>query len=334
MRTFCNILLGILAVGLIQCGTGSVNETDIDAPDNAPSIQKAAILTPLSGIFPGAWETLVSGYAYSDAPAVDQDGNIYYSAIMQDRIYKITPAGNVSLFDENTARTMGLMFAPDGRLIGCRNYDAQIIAYDMQGGREVLLQGELTPDPRTNGDKKEFCNGLVVSSSGDIWFNDRINQQVIHLDASGKHRVVASGFRPNGIILSLDEKILVTTDSNDPKLWAFDVLEDGSLREKPDYFDPVLLGKAPKKWPKMAGKPGTNGMTVDPEGRYYVTSFMGIQVFQADGTFLGLMENPAPFLSDVAYSGLKSGYIYATGRGGLYRIPVMDSAVRYTVDAD
>jgi sugar lactone lactonase YvrE len=149
----------------------------------------------------------------------------------------------------------------------------------MQGGREVLLQGELTPDPRTSGVKKEFCNGLVVNSSGDIWFNDRINQQVIHLDASGKHRVVASGFRPNGIILSPDEKILVTTDSNDPKLWAFDVLEDGGLREKPAYFDPVLLGNAPKNKPEMAGRPGTNGMTVDSEGRYYVASLWIFRCF-------------------------------------------------------
>jgi hypothetical protein len=61
---------------------------------------------------------------------------------------------------------------------------------------------------------------------------------------------------------------------------------------------------------------------------------MDIQVFHADGGFLSLIESPAPFLSDLAYGGLKSGYIYATGRGGLYRIPVIDSAVRYTVDAD
>jgi len=170
--------------------------------------------------------------------------------------------------------------------------------------------------PGGRGGKSEFCNGLVVSSSGDIWFNDRVNKQVIHLDTAGRHRVVASGFRANGIILSPDEKILVTTDSNAPKLWAFDVQADGSLQEKPDFFDPVLMISAPKRFPNLAGRPGTNGMTADSEGRYYVTSFRGIQVFGANGKFLGLMASPSRFLSDVTFAGKDGKYLYATGTGG------------------
>jgi len=142
LKFFLSILVSVLAIGLIQCGNSPV------PTDESAIVQTASAQKPLAVIIGGDWETLASGYVYSDVPAVDREGNVYYSEHYQNRIYKITPSGEISLFDENTARTMGLMFAPDGRLVGCRNYDAQIVAYDMQGGREVLLQGELSIDPR------------------------------------------------------------------------------------------------------------------------------------------------------------------------------------------
>jgi gluconolactonase len=324
LKYFCNILLIVLAIGLVQCDTGP-------APDSAPSNKGKSIpvemppeYDPPSGIITGKWENVDETYFYSDAPVADSEGNLYYAAIFQQRIYKMTPAGETSVFDEGTARTMGLAFAADGRLIACRNLDAQIVAYDMQGGREVLMQGELTPDPASRGPEKkmEFCNGLVVSSSGDIWFNDRLNEQIIHLGPDGQHKVVASGFRPNGIILSSDEKMLVTTDSNKAKLWAFDVLEDGSLQEKPDFFDPVVVVDLPRQKASRVGKPGTNGMARDKLGRYYATSYVGVQVFDPEGKYLGLLKSPKIYLSGLAFAGVDSGYLYATGREGLYRTTI------------
>jgi gluconolactonase len=310
---------------LVQCDTGPT-------PDSAPknkgngkslSVEKRPGFDPPPGIITGKWEKVIKTYNYSDAPAVDSEGNLYYAAIVQQRIYKRTPAGETSVFDEGTARTMGLAFAADGRLIACRNLDAQIVAYDMQGGREVLMQGELTPDPASRGPEKkmEFCNGLVVSSSGDIWFNDRLNEQIIHLGPDGQHKVVASGFRPNGIILSSDEKMLVTTDSNKPRLWAFDIQEDGSLQENSGFFDPIVVVDLPNQKASMVGKPGTNGMTMDDQGRYYVTSYVGIQVFDPDGKYLGLIEIPS-LLSGLVFGGPEGGYLYATGRAGLYRTTI------------
>ncbi|MCP4088956.1 MAG: SMP-30/gluconolactonase/LRE family protein [Gammaproteobacteria bacterium] len=315
MKYFSSVLLVVLAIGLTHCDSG---------PPPVVQVEPPPLYVPPSGQLPGEWEK-IGNYVFTIDPALDKDGNIYFTSIFQDRIYKLAPDDVLTVFDEKTARTFGLMFAADGRLIGCRNFDAQIVAYDMQGGREVLLQGELTPDPESEGKNKkmEFCNGLVVSSSGHIWFNDRLNKQTIHLNPEGKARVVASGHRPNGIILSPDEKILVTTDSYAPKLWAYDVLPDGSLKEKPDFFEPLLMGNFPREKPNLYGRPGTDGMTVDGEGRYYVTSFIGIQVYSADGKHLGVIKLPGgAFLSGVTLGSEESGYLYATGRQGLYRMPL------------
>jgi gluconolactonase len=316
LKYFCNILISILAIGLVHCDSGSPGPLPAYIPSSGPILSD--------------WESVGGQYVYTDAPTTDSEGNLYYAAIAQNRIYRMTPAGEVSVFAENTARSMGLMFAPDGRLISCRSLDAQIVAYDMQGDYEVLLEGELTQDPDVPKEY-EFCNGLVVSSSGGIWFNDRINQEVIYLDANGEHQVVASGFRPNGIILSHDEKTLVTTDSNEPKLWAFDVQADGSLQEKPGYFDPVRMGKF-KNRSKMSTTPGTNGMAIDNEGRYYTPSFVGIQVFSPEGKFLGIIKGPNAFVSGLKFAGTKSEYLYATASGGLYRLSIGNSGVTNPVN--
>jgi sugar lactone lactonase YvrE len=103
------------------------------------------------------------------------------------------------------------------------------------------------------------------------------------------------------------------------------VQPDGGLKEKPNFFEPVLMGDFPKNRPKMANTPGTNGMTVDSAGRYYVTSFVGIQVFDSDGKRLGLIdrgETPMSFFSGVTFGGAESNYLYVTGVGALYRVPI------------
>ncbi len=93
----------------------------------------------------------------------------------------------------------------------------------------------------------------------------------------------------------------------------------------PDYFDPVRLGKFKKK-PRMSTIPGTNGMAMDNEGRYYASSFIGIQVLSPEGRFLGIIKSPQAFISGLHFAGTESEYLYATGVGGLYRISFSDPA--------
>ena len=144
------------------------------------------------------------------------------------------------------------------------------------------------------------------------------------LDKDGSHRVVASGYRSNGIVLAKDGKMLVTTDSTNPKLWAYDVHADGSLIEKPDYFDPVRLlpGKVKGLVSSMQGKPGSNGMTVDKKGRFYVATFMGVQVFNPDGSFAGLIKDSPGYMTGITFAEPESDLLCATAGHALYRISI------------
>ena len=317
------ILILSLALLLIQCGKSP-------DPDQPPNVHQEAVSpdhpAPEGFVAAGAeWETLVQGYVYSDSPAADATGNVYYTEVTFNHLYKLDTAGEVSLPDEDTAMTMGLVMGVDGLLYACRNHDAQIVRYNENGLIEVLLQGEVTPLPNKPKAPGEFCNDLAINSAGGIWFTDRVNRRVMYLDPNGSVRPVAEGFRPNGIVLSADRKTLAVTDSNEPRLHAFSVGENGSLEEKIDFFDPVLtiqqLGE------QKIFRSGANGMTVDSNGNFYLASFYGIQIFDREGSYVGVIGFSQGFISNLTFGGPGYQWLYATGRHGVYRLKMQAKGV-------
>jgi gluconolactonase len=300
-----------------------------DAPDALRSGSANAESTPAPAglVEPGAeWQPLGEGLVYTDGFAAEANGDVYFADVYLHRIYKVNGGGEVSLFDESTAHTMGLVIGPDGLLYGCRNHDAQIVRYTTEGKVEVLLQGELSPVPDEKDNPGEFCNDMAINAEGGIWFTDRVNKRVIYLATDGSSRTVASGFRPNGIVLSSDQKMLVVTDSNEPVLHAFTVGVKGELAEIENFFEPIRLPKREKNGEVLGdGKPGTDGMAVDSEGRYYVATLAGIQIFGSDGRYLGSMS-AAPnlyFNSNIDFGGPDYQWLYASGRNGVGRIKML-----------
>ena len=91
---------------------------------------RAAQDMPLSQVLMDGegWQLLSEGHAFTEGPAADKDGNVFFTDIPHNRIHKITVDGKVSVFAEETAKTNGLMIGPDGRLYGCRNGDRRIIS--------------------------------------------------------------------------------------------------------------------------------------------------------------------------------------------------------------
>ena len=56
-----------------------------------------------------------TGYAFTEGPAVDQEGNIYFTDQPNDKIYKWSAEdGSVSLFMEGGKRSNGLYFDNEG----------------------------------------------------------------------------------------------------------------------------------------------------------------------------------------------------------------------------
>jgi sugar lactone lactonase YvrE len=104
------------------------------------------------------------------------------------------------------------------------------------------------------------------------------------------------------------------------------VSTNGELEKIEKFFDPILLPKPIKNSKVLgAGKPGTDGMAVDSEGRYYVATLFGIQIFDRDGRYLGVMSYPPNlyFNSNIDFGGPDYQWLYASGRNGVARIKML-----------
>jgi len=205
------------------------------------------------------WEEVARGYKFTEGPAVDREGNVYFTDIPNNRIHKIDVAsGKVSVFVENSGATNGLMFGPDGRLYGCQNGKKRIVAWDT-AGKESTIADEVE------------SNDLVVTASGGVYFTDFGHKRVWYVSPQGVKRVVDEGItKPNGVILWPDQGTLVVTDFAGPFLWVFRVEADGGLSSKQAYYMPRL--------PHGKKESGADGMTIDSAGRLYAATFEGLQV--------------------------------------------------------
>lgn len=270
------------------------------------------------------WQKVAEGFKFTEGPAADAQGNVFFTDIPNNRIHKIALDGKVTVFAENTASTNGLMFGPDGRLYGCRNGEKKIVAYKADGTFDTIAEGVTS-------------NDLVVAGNGGIYFTDPPNKQVWHVSPQREKWVVASGFRPNGVILWPDGGTLVITDSDAPQLWTFRVEPDGSLNYKERYYQPLQTPPAilPVETPvPIAGvpatPPGSDGMTIDSLGRLYVTTRMGLQMFDPTGRLGGTIMKPQPgSLSNACFGGPKLDTLYVTAGDKVFKRKTQATGVRY-----
>jgi sugar lactone lactonase YvrE len=257
------------------------------------------------------WELVAEGFRFTEGPAADAQGNLYFTDVPESKIYKYDAASQkVSLFVSDSQRTNGLMFGPGGKLYGCRNGAQQIALFDSSGTATPLADG--VPS-----------NDLVVTRAGRVYFTDPQNQRVWRVDPSGEKTVVDEGIeRPNGIILWPDEGTLVVADSLGDKLWTFRVETDGRLAFKQPYYA--------LRTPPGQTASGADGMTVDTAGRLYVATRVGLQVFDPTGRLSGVIRKPQEkSLSNVTFAGPKFDTLYVTCTDKVYRRKTKATGVLY-----
>ena len=79
------------------------------------------------------WELVAEGFTFTEGPAVDAQGRLYFTDVFESKIHRLNDAGEVETFVEGSGGTNGLMFGPDGRLYGCQNGKKRIVAFDSAG---------------------------------------------------------------------------------------------------------------------------------------------------------------------------------------------------------
>jgi sugar lactone lactonase YvrE len=256
------------------------------------------------------WQLVAEGFAFTEGPAVDLQGRLYFTDVFRGKIHRINDAGKAEVFVDKSFGTNGLMFGPDGRLYGCQNGKKQIVAYDASGAETVIAEGVQS-------------NDLVVTRTGGIYFTDPEGKQIWHIPPRGQKRVVERGLGyANGIGLTPDQGTLVVADMKGLNVWAYRIEADGGLKFKqPFYTLRTPTGKIDS---------GADGLKIDAAGRLFVTSHLGLQVFDTQGRYSGLIAKPQnAWLANVVFAGPKLDEMVVTCTNRVYKRKVKNQGLRY-----
>lgn len=246
------------------------------------------------------WQLVSEGHRGTDGPAVNAKGELFFSDPSNNRIHKVGLDGKVTLFADNTNGANGMMFGPDGRLYTGATRSKQIVAYDESGGMAVIAENAAV-------------NDLAINVKGDIYYSDTAARRIWLLPRGGVARVVDEGIdSPNGVLFSPDQTLLYISDYTGGLSWAFQVQPDGSLAHKQRYFYVHM--------PDAATRSAADGMAVDADGRVYIATALGVQVFDQIGKCHAII--PAPnraALSNVEFAGPNFDEMYLTNGDKVFK---------------
>jgi gluconolactonase len=298
MRLLCASALLLMAALAASAG----------APDNKP----------IPGVGPtGPAVKLFTGFKFTEGPTADIRGNVYFSDIPAGTIYKVSTDGGKSVFTDKSRHSNGLMFNAKGELVACE-MDGQIAAWDVSSGSRRIVADKY------DGNRFNAPNDLVIDRQDGIYFTDPAfsapkplpqgKTAVYYIDPRGKvTRLLDDLPNPNGVILSPDEKTLYVIPSGQAEMMSYPVEAPGKIG-KGSVFCTL---KQPE------GKKGTggDGLTVDAKGNLYITSQLGLQVYDPAGKLLGILRLPE-VPANVDFGGPEFRTLYVTARTSLYTLPM------------
>jgi gluconolactonase len=332
------LLLGLTFVALVI----------VDLSAAGPSVGKAVVRldSALDAIVaPNARVEMLRPHEFgiSEGPVWMREGNagyLLFSDISANVIYKWTPGNQMTVFLKDSGYTgepakvaldgylarsgplfvfdfgsNGITLDPQGRLVFCAQGDRTIVRLEKDGKRTVLAE-------RFEGKRLSRPNDLIVKSNGTIYFTDprpntpsmELPESAVFMVKDGKVQMIASGYRPNGLALSPDEKTLYINGGG--VIRSYDVRSDDSVDSGKVFID-TTTDKTPG---------GTDGMKVDRTGNVYCTGPGGIWIMSPAGKHIGTILLPEP-ATNLAFGDADFKTLYITDRRSLVRIRLKSAGI-------
>ena len=263
-------------------------------------------------VAPGAeLQKLADGFSFTEGPAADAAGNVYFTDQPNDRIMKWSTTGELTTFMQPSGRSNGMYFDAEGNLWTCADDKNQL--WRISPDKEVTVvvkdyQGKLLNGP----------NDLWIRPDGGIYFTDPFYkrpywdrgpqeidvQGIYYLSPDRKQLtlVVDDYQQPNGLIGTPDGKILYVADIRGGRTYAFDVQPDGSLTNR-----------------RLFCELGSDGMTMDNHGNVYLTG-KGVTVFDKTGKQIRHIAVPERWTANICFGGPDKGTLFITASQGLYSL--------------
>lgn len=277
----------------------------------------ALCATPLradSPVAPGAKLTkLAGGFKFTEGPAPDAEGNVYFTDQPNDRILKWSADGKLTTFLEPCGRSNGLAFDQNGTLWACADEQNELWKIDVKTKQKTVVV-------------KDY-NGKLLNGPNDVWVRDdesafftdpyykrpywkrgamEQEQAVYFVSADGKLSRADAGEikQPNGIIGTPDGMTLYVADIGAGKTYRYDIDADGKLKNR-----------------RLFCEQGSDGMTIDEDGNVYFTRGRGVQVYDKAGKKLAQIDVPEN-CTNVCFGGKDMKTLFVTAGTGFYSIPM------------
>jgi gluconolactonase len=261
----------------------------------------AGAQAPPSLVAPGARvEKLAGDFKFTEGPAVDSKGNVYFSDIPNNRIHRWSLDGKLSTFREKSGGANGLFFDAKGNLIACEGGNRRVTSIAPDGTVTVLAYKY---DDRKLNSPNDLCVYFTDPRYGSKDGVEQDGYHVYYISADRKQvtRVVGDMKMPNGVLGTRDGKLLYVADPGDRKTYVYRIEGPGKLAGK-----------------KLFAEQGSDGMTLDEKGNLYLTG-NGVNVYSPEGKRIETImvpEGPA----NLCFGGADGKTLFITARTSLYAV--------------
>jgi gluconolactonase len=259
----------------------------------------------------GSLKLISDQFSFTEGPAVDKTGNIFFTDQPNDKIWKFDTDGKLSVYMDKTGRANGLYFDKEGNLLACADEKNELWKISPQ--KEIT---KLVTD--VAGKKLNGPNDLWVHPDGSIYFTDpfyprpysqgktaEIKGQFVYRLAKGIKQPVAVAddlVKPNGIVGTPDGKILFVADIEGNKTYSYSIGKGGELLNK-----------------KLFAEQGCDGMTLDEKGNLYLAG-NGITVYDKNGNKIQHIDIPSDWTGNICFGGKTRRTLFITASESVYTL--------------
>ncbi|GAA4201407.1 SMP-30/gluconolactonase/LRE family protein [Pedobacter jeongneungensis] len=254
-----------------------------------------------------------SQFKFTEGASVDQLGNVFFTDQPNDKIWKYSVDGKLSLYMDKSGRANGTYFDKKGNLIVCADENNQIWSIDKNKKIKILFTDY-------EGKKVNGPNDIWLDAKGGIYFTDPYyqrdywtrkspeipGQKVYYLPKGKKEAIVVADdvVKPNGIVGTPDGKFLYIADMGANKTYRYAIGADARLSDRQ-----LILNQH------------SDGMTLDSNGNIYVTG-KGVNIYKPNGEKIGHIDVPEEWCGNICFGGRDRNMLFITASKSLYVIPV------------
>ena len=277
---------------------------------------------------------IAASMAFTEGPAVDREGNVYFTEIMSQRIMKLGTDGRLTTYREHSNAANGLLIDAQGRLIACEGGEFRRSEATVKGKPRVTRTDLRTGKLEVLADDAQGVtlkgpNDATIDGKGRLYFTDMAGVAVYRIDAPSKlERILAAPDiqRPNGIQVSPDDKTLYLVEANGAEggarmIRAYDLEPDGTVRNMRVHYN-FYPGRS------------ADGMSIDTQGNLYASAGLhrrrgtsetldtpcGVHVISPQGKRIKFIPIPEDTITNNAFGGPDMKTLYVTAGKTLYKL--------------